>query len=74
MQFAYTGYYEKYVRDRINPDDVVWATRLLGALTDKQWHDAFQRRRIRRTTTARFLMTLREKIRDGQALVRRARS
>ena len=73
-QFAYTGYYEKYVRGRVSPDDVVWATRLLGRLTDQQWNDAFRAGGYDRPTTARFLRTLRERIRDGQALPRRTRS
>jgi hypothetical protein len=74
VQFAYSGYYEKYVRDRISPDDVVWATRLLGGLTDKQWRDAFRAGGYDQQTTARFLGTLRKRIHDGQALSSRARS
>ena len=74
VQFAYTGYYEKYVRDRISPDDVAWAARLLGRLTDEQWHDAFRAGGYDRPTAARFLRTVRERIRDGQALTRRAQS
>lgn len=74
VQFAYSGYYEKYVRDRISPDDVVWATRLLGGLTDKQWRDAFRAGGYDPQTAARFVRTLGKRIQDGQALSRRARS
>ena len=74
VQFAYSGYYEKYVRDRISPDDVVWATRLLGGLTDKQWRDAFRAGGYDQATTARFLGTLRKRIHDGEALSSRVRS
>jgi hypothetical protein len=74
VQFAYSGYYEKYVLDRISPDDVVWATRLLGGLTDKQWRDAFRAGGYDQATTARFLRTLRKRIHDGEALSSRVRS
>ena len=75
VRFAYTGYYEKYVSDRITADDVVWTTRLLGALTDRQWHDAFRAGGYDQPTTARFLGTLRKRIHAGQTLLsRRTRS
>jgi len=74
VRFAYSGYYEKYVRDRISPNDVVWATRLLGGLTDQQWRDAFRAGGYDQQTTARFIRTLRNRIQAGQALSRRARS
>jgi hypothetical protein len=74
VQFAYTGYYERYVRNRLSPADVVWASRLLGELTDKQWRDAFQAGGYDPQTAGRFIRVLREKIRDGQALSRRLRS
>jgi len=70
VRFAYTGYYERYTTDRISPDDVVWASRLLGALTDKQWHDAFRAGGYDPQTAARFIKALREKIREGQKLRR----
>jgi hypothetical protein len=74
VQFAYTGYYERYVRNRLSPADVVWASRLLSELTDKQWRDAFQAGGYDPQTAGRFIRVLREKIRDGQALSRRLRS
>ena len=71
VQFAYTGYYERYVRDRISPEDVAWISRLLGGLTDKQWHDAFQAGGYDPQIANRFIETLHEKIREGQTLARR---
>ena len=62
------------MRDRISPNDVVWATRLLGGLTDQQWRDAFRAGGYDQQTTARFIRTLRNRIQAGQALSRRARS
>mgnify|MGYP003693953685 CR=1 FL=1 len=35
------GWYKNLVRDRITPDEVAWASELLGRLSDKQWADAF---------------------------------
>src|SRR5262245_12455264 len=70
VQFAYKGYYERYVRDQIAPADLAWATRLLGQLTDKQWHDAFQAGGYDVETADHFIRTLRLKIREGQAMQR----
>jgi hypothetical protein len=74
VQFAYRGYYERYVRNRIRPVDVAWASRLLGELTDKQWNDAFQASGYDQQTAASFIRRLQEKIREGQALPGRVRS
>jgi hypothetical protein len=74
VRFAYTGFYERYVRNQVAPADLTWAMRLLGSLTERQWNDAFRAGGYDQQTTARFLHTLRERIRDGQALARRAQS
>jgi hypothetical protein len=68
VRFAYTGYYERLMNDRIRPDDVWWASRLLGSLTDKQWHDAFRAGGYDPQTAARFITTLRKKIQAGEEL------
>jgi hypothetical protein len=70
VRFAYTGYYERLATDRISPNDVRWASRLLGSLTDKQWHDAFQAGGYDPQTADRFISTLRKKIRAGEELPR----
>src|SRR5262249_24178678 len=70
VRFAYSGYYERLMDDRIRPDDVRWASRLLGSLTDKQWHDAFQAGGYDPHTADRFISTLRKKIRAGRELPR----
>ena len=74
VQFAYTGYYERYIKDRISPDDVIWTSRLLGSLTEKQWQDAFRAGGYDEETASRFIAKLREKIRAGEELQRRTRS
>ena len=42
VEFAYNGWYKNLVRDRITPEEVAWASALLGRLSDKQWADAFR--------------------------------
>jgi hypothetical protein len=68
VRFAYTGYYERLTDNRIRPDDVRWASRLLGSLTDQQWHDAFQAGGYDPQTANRFINVLRKKIRAGEEL------
>jgi hypothetical protein len=68
VQFAYTGFYERYVRNRISPEDVVWTSRLLGSLTEKQFQDAFQAGGYGRETAGRFIAKLQEKIRAAGQL------
>jgi hypothetical protein len=72
VQFAYTGFYQRYVTNRISPEDVVWTSRLLGSLTEKQFHDAFQAGGYDHETASRFIGKLREKIRAGEQLGRRS--
>lgn len=66
--FAYNGWYKNLVRDRITPEDVVWASRLLGRLSDKQWQDAFRAAGYQPEIANRFIAKLREKIDQGKAL------
>jgi hypothetical protein len=42
VRFHYHGWHQELVRDRIEPDDVRFATELLSQLTDRQWSDAFR--------------------------------
>jgi hypothetical protein len=68
VQFAHHGYYQRYVSQQIRPVDVVWASRLLSQLSDRQWHDAFRAGGYDQATANRFIRRLREKIRQGQSL------
>ncbi len=72
VQFAYNGWYKNLVRDRISVDDVVWASELLGRLSEKQWQDAFRAGGYEKETADRFIAKLREKIDQGKALGSRA--
>jgi hypothetical protein len=72
VDFAYSGWYEKFVRDRIRPDDVVWASNLLAQLNDRQWQDAFRAGGYEPAVANRFIRKLREKVEQGRNVARRA--
>jgi hypothetical protein len=68
VQFAYNGWYKNLVRDRITPEEVVWATDLLGRLSERQFADAFRAAGYEPAVANRFIAKLREKIDQGRAL------
>ena len=70
VEFAYSGWYQKLVRDRVSPQDVAWASGLLARLSDAQWRDAFRAGGYEPTVANRFIRTLRAKLEQGQALAR----
>ena len=72
VDFAYSGHYKNLVRDRIAPDDVVWASNMLAQLSDRQWNDAFRAGGYDPETARGFIRKLHEKIAQGQSLSRRA--
>ncbi len=72
VRFAYDGWYRNLVRDRITADDVVWASSLLGRLSDRQWNDAFRAAGYEPETAERFIRKLRGKIEQGRAAHRLA--
>ena len=71
VQFAYNGWYKKLVRDRITPQDVLWASNLLRRLSDRQWDDAFRAGGYTPETAERFIRKLRAKIAEGLDVGRR---
>lgn len=72
VDFVYTGWYQNFVRDRIAPDDVVWASNLLARLSDRQWREAFRAGGYEPEVANRFIKKLQEKIQQGRALGSRA--
>ena len=72
VQFAYNGWYKNLVLDRITPEEVAWASNLLGRLSDKQWADAFRAGGYEPAIAKRFIARLKEKVEQGQTLVTRA--
>ena len=72
VDFAYNGWYEKLVRDRITPEDVAWASNLLAQLSDRQWRDAFSAGGYEPQVADRFIRTLQKKVEHGRGLRRTA--
>ena len=70
VEFAYSGWYQKLVRDRISVEDVAWAGGLLARLSDSQWRDAFRAGDYEPAVANRFIRTLRAKLEQSQALAR----
>ena len=71
MQFAYSGWYQNLLQDRITPDEVVWASELLGRLSEQQFADAFRAGGYEAAVAKRFIAKLREKIEQGRGLASR---
>ena len=72
VQFAYSSWYKNLVRDRITPEEVAWASDLLGRLSDKQWADAFRAGGYEPAVANRFIAKLKEKVALGRSLGTRA--
>jgi hypothetical protein len=72
VQFHYSSWYKNLVRDRITPEEVAWASELIGRLSDKQMRDAFRAGGFEPDTANRFIARLREKIDEGRAIGTRA--
>jgi hypothetical protein len=72
VQFAYASWYKNLVRDRITPEEVAWASNLLGRLSNEQWQDAFRAGGYQPAVAGRFIAKLREKIEQGRSLGQRA--
>src|SRR5687767_4580436 len=68
VEFAYNGWYKNLVRERIKPQEVAWASNLLGQLSDKQMQDAFRAAGYDPDVAGRFISKLREKIQQGRSL------
>jgi len=68
VQFNYHGWHQELVTKRITPDDVAWASELLGGLSDRQWSDAFRAGGYEPAVADRFIARLRQKIVEGGRL------
>jgi hypothetical protein len=68
VEFDYHAVHGDLVRHRITPDDVLWASRLIGRLTAAQWNDAFRGAGYEPAVAERFIRRLQQKIREGAAL------
>jgi hypothetical protein len=72
VDFAYDGWYQKLVRDRITPEDVAWASNLLAQLSPHQWRDAFSAGGYEPQVADRFIRALQKKVEQGRGLRRTA--
>ena len=68
VEFAYKGWYKNLLKDRITPEEVAWASNLLGGLSDQQMRDAFRAANYEPEIANRFIARLREKIQQGRSL------
>jgi hypothetical protein len=73
VQFNYHGWHQELLKS-ISTDDVVWASELLGQLTDRQWSDAFRAGGYEPAVADRFIGRLHQKIVEGLRLAEIARS
>jgi hypothetical protein len=67
VQFNYHGWHQELFR-HVTPDDVAWASELLGELTDRQWTDAFRAGGFQPAIAERFIGRLHQKIAEGRKL------
>jgi len=67
VEFNYHGWHQELFT-RISPDDVAWASELLGQLSDPQWSDAFRAGGYEPTAADRFIRRLHQKIAEGLSL------
>jgi hypothetical protein len=70
VQFHYKGRFPELMRHHITSEDVVWASRLLGRLSDRQWQDAFRAGDYQPDVAARFIRVLKNKLAAGLRLER----
>jgi hypothetical protein len=68
VEFKYSGWQAGLLRRTITIDDVQWAARLLGGLSDRQWRDAFRAGGYPDELSERFIRKLKANISAGQQL------
>ena len=68
VEFAYAGFHQEMVRDRITPGHVQWASDLLGSLEEHQWQEAFMAGGYKSAVATRFIRVLQQKIATGKTL------
>jgi hypothetical protein len=68
VEFANKSSYQKLFQRRISVADVRWAGRLLGRLSDRQWHDAFLAGGYPPDVADRFIRKIRLNIEEARRL------
>jgi hypothetical protein len=69
VDFTYHGWQPSLVQHAIAVEDVRWAAGLLGALSDRQWQDAFRAGGYPEDLSARFIRKIKANIAQAQQLV-----
>jgi hypothetical protein len=72
VSFDYDGKKPELIRKRITIDDARWAGDLLGALSDRQWHDAFRAGGYTPAISDRFIRKIQDNIAQARSLGRAA--
>jgi hypothetical protein len=65
VHFNYHGWHQELLQ-QIAPQDVAWASDLLGQLSDQQWRDAFRAGGYQPAVADRFIKRLQQKIAEGR--------
>jgi hypothetical protein len=68
VDFSYHGWQPTLVNHAIAVEDVQWAAGLLGALSDRQWQDAFRAGGYPEELAARFIRKVKANIAQAQQL------
>jgi hypothetical protein len=58
----------RYLRNNLDPEDVLWTCRLLARLSDAQWDDAFRAAGYPEDVRRRYIAKIQEKIQEGLEL------
>jgi hypothetical protein len=66
VEFSYHGWHQELYKDRITPQDVQWASDLIGRLTDKQWNDVFDGAGYEPAVAGRFIAAIKSRIDEGR--------
>ena len=68
LEFDYHGWHQELIRNRITPDDVHWASDLVGGLTRDQWLDAFRAGGYEPAIAGRFVRRLLGRIDEARRI------
>jgi hypothetical protein len=68
VRFHYEGRFQELVRNQITTEDLVWASTLLGRLSDRQWQDAFRAGGYPPHVAERFIRALKDKLAAGRRI------
>jgi hypothetical protein len=68
VDFEFHGWHQELIRRRITPEEVAWASNLLGGLSRAQWMDAFRAGGYEPALAGRFVRQMFERIELGRRI------